>query len=101
MSSNDMLRIGDWIQMPQAEADGFVIDIALHTVKVQNWDKTVTTIPTYKLFSESYKNMRQMFESGGRRSKRSMTIDATTVRFITDAEIQQCQRFEVLNNHWE
>src|SRR3546814_7699039 len=53
MTSNDMLRIGDWIEMPQAGADGFVIDIALHTVKIQNWDKTVTTVPTYKLFSES------------------------------------------------
>src|SRR5690606_10766719 len=71
MTANDMLRIGDWIEMPQAGADGFVIDIALHTVKVQNWDKTVTTIPTYKLFSESYKNWRQMFESGGRRIKRT------------------------------
>src|SRR5690625_5818 len=101
MSTNDMLRIGDWIQMPQAEADGFVIDIALHTVKVQNWDKTVTTIPTYKLFSESYKNMRQMFESGGRRIKRSLTIDATTVRFLTDAEIQKIKRLELLHDYLE
>src|SRR5690606_16534376 len=58
MTTNDMLRIGDWIEMPQAGADGFVIDMAFHTVKVQNWDKTVTTIPTYKLFSESYRNWR-------------------------------------------
>src|SRR5690606_21042919 len=56
MSNYDMLRLGDWIEMPQAGADGFVIDVALHTVKVQNWDKTVTTIPTYKLFSESFRN---------------------------------------------
>ncbi|HLR82921.1 MAG TPA: mechanosensitive ion channel domain-containing protein [Paenalcaligenes sp.] len=101
MSTNDMLRIGDWIQMPQADADGFVIDIALHTVKVQNWDKTVTTIPTYKLFSESYKNMRQMFESGGRRIKRSLTIDATTARFLTDEEIKQFKRFEILRDYLE
>lgn len=101
MSTNDMLRIGDWIQMPQAGADGFVIDIALHTVKVQNWDKTVTTIPTYKLFSESYKNMRQMFESGGRRIKRSLTIDATTVRFLTDQEIEEFKRFELLRDYLE
>ncbi|HLR29632.1 MAG TPA: mechanosensitive ion channel domain-containing protein [Paenalcaligenes sp.] len=101
MSTNDMLRIGDWIQMPQAEADGFVIDIALHTVKVQNWDKTVTTIPTYKLFSESYKNMRQMFESGGRRIKRSLTIDATTARFLTGDEIEQFKRFEILRDYLE
>src|SRR5690625_3324863 len=101
MGSNDMLRIGDWIQMPQANADGFVIDIALHTVKVQNWDKTVTTIPTYKLFSESYKNMRQMFESGGRRIKRSLRIDASSVRFLTDQEIKQFKRFEILRDYLE
>jgi len=101
MSTNDMLRIGDWIQMPQAEADGFVIDIALHTVKVQNWDKTVTTIPTYKLFSESYKNMRQMFESGGRRIKRSLRIDSSTVRFLSDAEIEDFKRFELLRGYIE
>jgi len=99
MGSNDMLRIGDWIQMPQANADGFVIDIALHTVKVQNWDKTVTTIPTYKLFSESYKNMRQMFESGGRRIKRSLRIDASSVRFLTDQEIEDFKRFDLLKNY--
>jgi miniconductance mechanosensitive channel len=79
-----MLRIGDWIEMPQSNADGFVRDIALHTVKVQNWDNTFTTVPTYKLFSESYRNYRQMFESGGRRVKRTLRIDATTVRFLSD-----------------
>ncbi len=101
MSSNDMLRIGDWIQMSQAGADGFVIDVALHTVKVQNWDKTVTTIPTYKLFSESYKNMRQMYESGGRRIKRSMRIDSSMVRFLTAEEIEQFKRFELLRDYLE
>lgn len=99
MSTNDMLRIGDWIEMPQAGADGYVIDMALHTVKVQNWDKTVTTIPTYKLFSESYKNWRQMFESGGRRIKRSLRIDARTVRFLTDEEIEGLRRFELLKDY--
>lgn len=101
MSTNDMLRIGDWIEMPQAGADGFVIDMALHTVKVQNWDKTVTTIPTYKLFSESYRNWRQMFESGGRRIKRSLRIDARTVRFLTEAEIKSLKRFDLLTNYLE
>lgn len=101
MSSNDMLRIGDWIEMPQASADGYVIDMALHTVKVQNWDKTVTTIPTYKLFSESYRNWRQMFESGGRRIKRSLRIDARTVRFLTDDEIAGLQRFELIKDYLE
>ena len=99
ISTNDMLRIGDWIEMPQAGADGEVIDVALHTVKVQNWDKTVTTIPTYKLFSESYKNWRQMFESGGRRIKRSLRIDAGTVRFLTDEEINALGRFSLIHDY--
>src|SRR5690606_7843711 len=97
MTPNDMRRIGDWIEMPQAGADGFVIDIALHTVKVQNWDKTVTTIPTYKLFSESYRNWRYMFESGGRRIKRTLRIDASTVRFLSEDEIRDLRRFELLD----
>jgi miniconductance mechanosensitive channel len=99
MTSNDMLRIGDWIEMPQAGADGFVIDIALHTVKVQNWDKTVTTVPTYKLFSESYRNWRYMFESGGRRIKRTLRIDASTVRFLTEDEIAGLGRFALLKDY--
>lgn len=99
MSTNDMLRLGDWIDMPQAGADGFVIDIALHTVKVQNWDKTVTTIPTYKLFSESYKNWRHMFESGGRRIKRTLRIDARTVRFLNDDEIEDLRKFSLLDSY--
>jgi len=99
LTSNDMLRIGDWIEMPQAGADGFVIDIALHTVKVQNWDKTVTTIPTYKLFSESYRNYRQMFESGGRRIKRMLRLDAATVRFLSDQECEALMRFRLLHDY--
>ncbi|MFW7341334.1 mechanosensitive ion channel family protein [Pollutimonas sp. H1-120] len=99
MTSNDMLRIGDWIEMPQAGADGFVIDIALHTVKVQNWDKTVTTVPTYKLFSESYRNWRYMFESGGRRIKRTLRIDASTVRFLREDEIASLRRFALLRDY--
>lgn len=99
MTSNDMLRIGDWIEMPQANADGFVIDIALHTVKVQNWDKTVTTIPTYKLFSESYRNWRHMFESGGRRIKRTLRINAATVRFLTEDEVRDLSRFNLLKEY--
>src|SRR5690606_10973243 len=98
-TSNDMLRIGDWIEMPQAGADGFVIDIALHTVKVQNWDKTVTTVPTYKLFSESYRNWRYMFESGGRRIKRTLRIDASTVRFLSEDEILSLRRFALLKDY--
>ncbi len=99
MTTNDMLRIGDWIEMPQAGADGFVIDMALHTVKVQNWDKTVTTVPTYKLFSESYRNWRYMFESGGRRIKRTLRIDASTVRFLSEDEISNLRRFTLIRDY--
>lgn len=101
MTQNDMLRIGDWIEMPQANADGFVIDIALHTVKVQNWDKTVTTVPTYKLFSESYRNWRHMFESGGRRIKRTLRVNAATVRFLTEEEVRGLSRFGLLREYLE
>jgi miniconductance mechanosensitive channel len=99
LTSNDMLRIGDWIEMPQSNADGFVKDIALHTVKVQNWDNTVTTVPTYKLFSESYRNYRHMFESGGRRIKRTVRIDSASVRFLTDDEAQRLMRFRLLHDY--
>jgi len=77
----------------------FVIDMALHTVKVQNWDKTVTTIPTYKLFSESYRNWRQMFESGGRRIKRTLSVDASSVRFLTPTEVDSLSRFALLRDY--
>ena len=99
ISSNDLLRIGDWISMPQANADGTVIDISLHTVKVENFDKTVTSVPTYKLFSESYKNWRQMFESGGRRIKRTLCIDASTIHFLTDEEITRLRKFSLLDEY--
>ena len=97
--SNDMIRIGDWVSMPQANADGDVIDIALHTVKIQNWDKTITTIPTYKFISESFKNWRGMSESGGRRIKRSLAIDMSSVRFLTDEEIEDFSRWELLRGY--
>lgn len=96
LTSHDMLRVGDWIEMPKFAADGDVIDIALHTVKVQNWDKTITTIPTYALISESYKNWRGMQESGGRRIKRNIHIDVSTVRFLSDEEIDRFGRFALL-----
>ena len=99
LTSNDMLRIGDWIEMPQCNADGYVKDIALHTVKVQNWDNTVTTVPTYKLFSESYRNYRQMFESGARRIKRTLRLDASSVRFLEDDEVHALMRFQLLHDY--
>jgi len=96
LSSNDMLRLGDWIEMPQVGADGDVVDIALHTVKVQNWDKTITTIPTWRLMSESYRNWRGMSESGGRRIKRTLRVDASSVRFLDDGDMAYLSNFEVL-----
>jgi miniconductance mechanosensitive channel len=97
LSTHDMLRVGDWIEMPQLNADGYAIDISLHTVKVQNWDKTITTIPTWRLISESYKNWRGMFESGGRRIKRSLYLDQTSVRFLTPEERQRLRRFALID----
>ncbi|WP_404303251.1 mechanosensitive ion channel family protein [Alicycliphilus denitrificans] len=96
LSSNDMLRVGDWIEMPQMGADGDVVDIALHTVKVQNWDKTITTIPTWRLMSESYRNWRGMSESGGRRIKRTLRLDAASVHFLDDADIERLARIALL-----
>jgi miniconductance mechanosensitive channel len=99
LTSNDMLRVGDWIEMPQVGADGFVIDIALHTVKVENFDKTITTIPTYRLFSDSFRNWRTMFTSGGRRIKRTVRLDASSVRFLRDGEMEQLRRFRLLGDY--
>ena len=96
LSSNDMLRVGDWIEMPQLNTDGDVIDIALHTVKVRNWDKTITTIPSWRLISESYKNWRGMQEIGGRRIKRALYIDAASVHFLDDEEIRHLSRLRLL-----
>ncbi|MBO7272552.1 MAG: mechanosensitive ion channel [Bacteroidaceae bacterium] len=81
LSANDMLRPGDWIAMPKYGADGFVIDVTLTTVKVQNWDNTITTIPPYALVSDSFQNWRGMFNSGGRRVKRSINIDTNSITF--------------------
>ncbi|MFW5751018.1 MAG: mechanosensitive ion channel family protein, partial [Planctomycetota bacterium] len=99
LSSNDMLRIGDWIEMPDAEANGDVFDIALHTVKVQNWDKTITTIPTHMLISSSFKNWRGMQESGGRRIQRSIYIDIETIRFLDDEDLDRFGRFALLKHY--
>ena len=100
LSSNDMLRVGDWMEMPQVGADGFVVDIALNTVKVQNWDKTITTIPTWKLMSESFKNWRGMFNSGGRRILRSLHIDAATVHLLTPKEREALSSIALLRDYW-
>lgn len=99
ITSNDIVRVGDWIEMPQLNADGDVIDIALHTVKVQNWDKTITTIPTKRLISESFKNWRGMVESGGRRIKRSVYLDQQSVHFLSDEEREHLHRFRLLDDY--
>lgn len=99
ISSNDMVRVGDWIEMPSQNADGDVIDIALHTVKVQNWDKTISTIPTKKLISDSFKNWRGMSESGGRRIKRALYLDQNSVRFLEPDERRRLRRFSLLDGY--
>ncbi|MBC3467381.1 mechanosensitive ion channel family protein [Pseudomonas sp. RW10S2] len=99
LTSNDMLHVGDWIEMPQVGADGDVIDITLHTVKVQNFDKTIVSVPTWRLMSESFRNYRGMQQSGGRRIKRSLFIDATGVRFLTQEEEQRLGGVRLLGDY--
>lgn len=99
LTSNDMLRVGDWIEMPSMDADGDVIDIALHTVKVQNFDKTITTIPTHKLIADSYRNWRGMSDSGGRRIKRALVLDQNSVRFLDEDEVAGLKRFRLLETY--
>jgi len=101
IASNDMIRVGDWIEMPQAGADGDIIDVALHTVKVRNWDKTITTIPTHKFIDESFKNWRGMSQSGGRRIKRAINIDMNSVRFLEDEEVERFERWALLCDYIE
>ena len=101
LAGNDMLRVGDWLQMDQVGADGAVVDMALNTVKIRNWDNTITTIPTWRLMSESFKNWRGMSESGGRRIKRSILIDNATVRFLSDEDIQELAHIALLKPYLE
>jgi len=92
LTANDMLRPGDWITMPKYGADGDVIEVTLTTVKVRNWDKTITTVPPYALVNDSFQNWRGMFDMGGRRVKRSINIDMNTVRFCTEEELAEFKR---------
>jgi miniconductance mechanosensitive channel len=101
LSANDMVRLGDWIEMPSRNADGDVIDISLNTVKVQNWDRTISTIPTYALVTESFSNWRGMVESGGRRIKRSVNIDVKSIHFLDKAEIEKFKKIQVIREYIE
>ncbi|MCA9393941.1 MAG: mechanosensitive ion channel [Candidatus Omnitrophica bacterium] len=99
LSSNNMIARGDWIEMPNYGADGDVIDITLTTVMVQNWDKTITTIPTYALISDSFKNWKGMQESGGRRIKRAVNIDINSIRFVDDELLSKLRKVELLKDY--
>ncbi|GJC32221.1 mechanosensitive ion channel protein MscS [Acinetobacter sp. KAM398] len=99
ISSYDMVRIGDWIEMPSLNADGDVIDMSLHTVTVQNWDKTLTTIPTNKLITDTFKNWRGMQEAGARRIKRAILIDQSSVHFMTEQEQSKLKEFLLLDQY--
>ena len=101
LSANDLLQKGDWIEMPAMAADGDVVDVALNTVKVQNWDKTITAIPTYKFLDMPFKNWRGMSQSGGRRIKRSLKIDQTSIRFADDELIERLMKVQYLTQYIE
>lgn len=101
LSANEMLALGDWLEMPKYGADGSVIDISLTTVKVRNWDNTITTIPAYALIADSFKNWRGMSEAGGRRIKRAIFIDATSVKFLQPEDIVRLRRAALLSDYIE
>ena len=99
LTANNMVRKGDWVEMPKYGADGDVIDVALTTIKIQNWDKTITTIPAHALVSDAFKNWRGMSESGGRRIKRSIHLDLSSVCFLKESEVLELERIELLKDY--
>lgn len=99
LGANDMVREGDWIEMPKYGADGDVIEVTVNTVKVRNWDRTISTVPTYALITDSFKNWRGMSESNGRRIKRSICIDMNTVKFADEAMLQKFQSMDLLEEY--
>ena len=101
LSTNDLIRIGDWITMEQYGADGDVVEINLNSVKIQNFDKTITTIPTYKLISDSFKNWRGMSESNGRRIKRSLLIKGSSIKFMSGDELRELKKIKLIENFIE
>ena len=101
ISKNNLVSIGDWIEVPRYQADGDVIDITLTTIRIQNWDKTITTIPSYAIISESFKNWKGMFQAGGRRIKRSVYIDTSSVRFLDDDLYDRLYKIQILRPYLE
>ncbi|KAA3607880.1 MAG: mechanosensitive ion channel family protein [Planctomycetota bacterium] len=99
LSAYDMIRVGDWIEMPSHGADGDVMEISLTTVKVRNWDKTITTIPTYALVGQAFKNWRGMADSGGRRIKRSLFLDMQSIAFVDEAMLKRLQKIRLLQTY--
>jgi miniconductance mechanosensitive channel len=99
MTTNDLIRVGDWIEMPQFQADGDVVAINLNSITVQNWDRTLTVIPAHKFLEHSFRNWRGMQESGGRRIKRAFHLDQTTIRFLTAEEVARFERWELLRDY--
>ncbi len=101
ITNSQLLHVGDWVEMPDYGADGDVIDVALHTVKIQNWDKTITTVPTHAFITSSFKNWRGMSESNSRRIKRSLHVDIASVRFLNEDEVERFSRFSLLREYFE
>lgn len=101
LSANDMIQVDDWVSMPKYGADGDVIEMNLTTIKIQNWDKTITTIPTYAFISESFKNWRGMSESGGRRIKRSLNIKISSIKFCTLEMLERFKKIQLIKDHIE
>lgn len=101
LATNDMVRVGDWVEMPKYNADGDVIEISLNTVKVQNWDKTITMIPSYAFISDSFKNWRGMQDTGGRRIKRSIYIDSMSIQFCSEEMLERLKKIHYLTEYIE
>ena len=99
ISSNDLFKVGDWVEAPQFGADGDVVDIGLHSVKIQNWDKTISVIPTHKLIDSTFKNWRGMSESGGRRIKRSLFIDINSISLCNPETLEKYKKFELISEY--
>ena len=99
ISFNDLIKIGDWLEVPQFNADGEVIDVALHTIKIQNWDKTITTIPTHKLIDGSFKNWKGMQQTGGRRVKRAIHLDISSIRFCDDNLLDKFENINLISEY--